>query len=207
MAKYLNGITGVFIGKVGPVVGCVLNGNPYMRSKAKPRTGKIGPVEQGNRNKFSTVHIWLQPLLPLLRTGFSNSPTKPAAYNAAKSYNLRHAMEGASVLPALVKISIGDLPASDELSVTYIDKEKLVLQWNPASLEGTNRKDQIMVLAYHPESRTVVQEHYGSFRESGVQELKMIKDFYGKTIHVYAAFVSVDRKSQSDSVYLGAVDC
>jgi hypothetical protein len=105
------------------------------------------------------------------------------------------------------EISTGDLPASDELSLTYIDKEKLVFQWNPGDLEGTNRKDQIIVLAYHPESRTVLQDHYGSFRESGVQELKMIKDFYGKTIHVYAAFVSVDRKSQSDSVYLGAVDC
>jgi hypothetical protein len=206
MAKYLQGIAGAFIGKVGPVVGCILNGNPYMRSKPSPRTGKVGALEQTNRNKFSVVHTWLQPLLPLLRSGFANNPAKPTAYNAAKSYNLTHAMHEGAVEPSLVKISIGDLPISEELAVTYLDSDRLVFQWDPAFLEGANRKDQIMVLAYHSESRTAIYELHGSFRESGVQELKIYQEFAGKTIQVYAAFIAADRNSQSDSVYLGVIN-
>jgi hypothetical protein len=207
MAKYVQGINGIFIGKVGQVVGCVLNGNPYMRGKPSPRTGKVGAVEQGNRNKFATVQAWLKPLLPLLRSGYANNPAKPAAYNAAKSHNLKYAISAGEIEPALIKVSMGDLQISEGLTVTYLEKEKLVFQWDPAYLEGTNAKDQIMVLAYHPESKTAIYELHGSFRDIGIQELKVYKDFFGKTIHVYAAFIAADRDRQSDSVYLGAIDC
>jgi hypothetical protein len=207
MARYLQGINGVFIGKIGAVVGCVLNGTPYMRGKPKPRTGPVGTVEQGNRNKFSILHDWLQPLLPLLRVGFKNYSQQSYGYNAAKSYNLKHAMIDGNVLPEDIKLSMGDLPRSADLNVRLLDADKLLFQWNPAYLEAANYKDQIMVLAYHPESRTPIYELHGAFRETGSQVLRIFNEFAGKTIELYAAFISADRNSQSESVYLGAMDC
>lgn len=207
MARYLQGINGVFIGKVGTVVGCVLNGKAYMRSKPRPRTGPIGETEQRNRNKFSTMHAWLKPLLVILRAGFKDETTNAPAYNAAKSYNLKHAMAEGLVVPERVMLSMGELPLPEDLSVDHQDNNKLLFQWNPAYVEGGNLKDQILVLAYHPESRTAIYVVHGAFRESGAQELKINNAFAGKTIHVYAAFLAADRSSQSDSVYLGAFDC
>lgn len=207
MAKYLQGINGAFTGKVGTVVGCILNGTPYMRGKPRPRTGPIGEIEQRNRNKFATMHAWLKPLLVILRSGFKDASSNAPGYNAAKSYNLKHAMLDGVVVPELIKLSVGTLPLSQDLSVSYQQDDKLSFNWNPEFLENSSRKDQIMVVAYHPESRTVVYELHGSFRGSGTQELKIIKEFLGRTIHVYAAFVAADRNSQSDSVYLGAINC
>jgi len=207
MAKYVNGINGIFIGKVGSVVGCVLNGTPYMRSKPRPRTGPVGASEQQNRNKFASMQGWLKPFLPLLRIGFKSADSEFGGYNAAKSYNLKHAMEDGVVLPENIRISMGDLTVSDDLRVSYPGNKSLIFEWNPAYVEGTDPKDQIMVLAYHPESQTAIYALHGSFRDSGVQELKISSDFTGKQVHVYAAFIAADRSRQSDSQYLGEVLC
>lgn len=67
MAKYTEGITGAFSGKVGPVVGSSRNGVPYMKSKGNARTSVATGAELANRKKFSAAHAWLKPLLPLLR--------------------------------------------------------------------------------------------------------------------------------------------
>lgn len=207
MAKYLQGINGIFIGKVGSVVGCVLNGTPYMRSKPRPRTGPIGELEQQNRNKFATMQAWLKPFLPLLRAGFKSPGSDFGGYNSAKSYNLKNAMEDGTVLPENIRISMGDLTLSDELRVSYTGSKSLLFEWDPAYIEETDPKDQIMVLAYHPQSQTAIYFIHGAFRDSGVQELKITSDFTGKSVHVYAAFIAADRSSQSNSVYLGAVLC
>lgn len=207
MAKYLQGINGIFIGKVGSVVGCVLNGTPYMRSKPRPRTGRVGATEQQNRDKFATMQAWLKPFLPLLRVGFRSPDSEFGGYNAAKSYNLKNAMEDGAVLPDHIRISMGDLTLSDDLGVSLTGTKSLIFEWDPAYIEGTDPKDQIMVLAYHPRSQTAIYFIHGAFRDSGVQELKIPSDFIGKSVHVYAAFIAADRSSQSNSLYLGAVLC
>jgi hypothetical protein len=205
MAKYLQGINGIFIGKVGSVVGCVLNGTPYMRSKPRPRTGRVGATEQQNRDKFAAMQAWLKPFLPLLRAGFKSPDSEFGGYNAAKSYNLKNAMVDGVILLDHIRISMGDLLVSNDLQVRDSGNKSLIFEWDPAYIEGTDPKDQIMVLAYHPESRTAIYALHGAFRDSGVQDLKIPSDLIGKTIQVYAAFIAADRSRQSDSVYLAAL--
>lgn len=206
MAKYTQGINGIFLGKVGTVVGCVWKGIPYMRSKGSPRSRQATEKEVKNRSKFATAHAWLQPLLVFLRTGFAGYSATIEGFNAAKSYNLKNAMIDGQVMPDLVKVSYGDLPLSDALHVE-LQEDKLQVNWSTNHLPGSSEKDQLMLLAYHPESRTAFFEVHGAFRSMGIQLMDTYKEFVGKTIHVYAAFVAADRSRQSDSVYLGAIDC
>jgi hypothetical protein len=206
MAKYLQGINGVFIGKVGTVVGCVWKGIPYMRAKGRPRTSGPSEKEENNRNKFKTAHAWLQPLLDFLRTGFAGYGPTSEGFNAAKSYNLKNAMIQGEVMPGLVKVSYGDLPLSEDLSVALQDN-KLHFSWSAAYIPETSPRDQVMLLAYHPESRTAIYDVHGAFRNMGNQIMDTYNAFLGKTVHVYAAFISADRTKQSNSQYLGAIDC
>jgi hypothetical protein len=206
MAKYLQGINGVFIGKVGTVVGCVWKGIPYMRSKGNQRTGPATESELKNRSKFAAAHNWLQPLLVFLRSGFAGYTETVTGFNAAKSYNLKNAMLNGQMIPELAKVSYGDLPLSEEISVICQDA-KLHFNWSTAELPGASLKDQIMVLAYHPESKVAIFDTQGAFRSMGNQILDTYSEFAGKTVHVYAAFVAADRGKQSDSHYLGAINC
>lgn len=203
MAKYTEGITGAFSGKVGPVVGSSRNGVPYMKSKGNARTSLATGAELANRKKFSAAHAWLKPLLPLLRVGFKGYSQTSYGFNAAKSYLLKHAMENGQVVPEEAKISNGDLPQSAGLSVTLQDSYKLQFHWSPDYMDGTDPKDQLMTLAYHPESSTAQYVVHGAFRETGEQILALSRDFIDKTVHIYAAYVAADRNRQSDSIYLG----
>lgn len=206
MAKYLQGINGVFIGKVGTVVGCVWKGIPYMRSKGNPRSGPPTEKESKNRENFASSHAWLQPLLLFLRAGFAGYSPTVQGYNAAKSYNLKNARIQGEIVPDLVKVSSGNLPLSQALTVDYQDA-KLHFNWSTADVPQTSAKDQIMVLAYHPETRTAIFDTQGAFRSMGNQILNTYHEFVGKTVHVYAAFVAADRSQQSDSLYLGPIAC
>jgi hypothetical protein len=206
MARYKNGINGIFIGKVGTVVGSVWNGIPYMRSAGNPRTAPAGENEQANRDKFAAAHTWLKPLLPILREGFKNYSPTSYGYNAAKSYTLKYAMDLGQVQPAQIKISSGDLPVSADLTANLVAAETIEFTWSTASGGYLERNDQIVVLAYHPESGTAIYEIHGAFRHTGIQTMDISTAFSGKTVQVYAAFISADRSRQSDSVYLGAVN-
>lgn len=206
MAKYIQGINGIFVGKVGTVVGCVWKGIPYMRSKGKPRSSQTTEIEAKNRSKFATAHAWLQPLLVFLRTGFAGYSATTVGFNAAKSYNLKNAMIQGEVVPDLVKVSHGDLPLPETLEVALLE-DKLQVNWSTEYIPGSSDKDQLMLLAYHPQSRTALYEVHGAFRSMGTQLMDTYSEFVGKTIHIYAAFVAADRSKQSTSLYLGAIDC
>src|SRR5690349_18847641 len=70
MAKYNQGPTGSFSGKIGPVVGSSWNGIPYMKSKPI-RTAKATKGELANRAKFKIAQQWLTPLLDFVRVGWN----------------------------------------------------------------------------------------------------------------------------------------
>lgn len=194
------------MGKVGPVVGCIRNGKPYMRSKGKPRSSQTSEKEENNRNKFKIAHAWLQPLLVFLRSGFAGYSETAEGFNAAKSYNLKNAMTEAEVIPELVRVSYGELPLPETLQAELLD-DQLQVNWSTEHGLGASNKDQLMLLAYHPESRTALYEVHGAFRGMGMQLMDTYREFVGKTIHVYAAFVAADRSRQSNSLYLGRFDC
>src|ERR1700676_3698466 len=101
MGRLVNGINGPFVGKVGSVIGSSWKGVPYMKGVYKQRTGKVGPGEQANRNKFRLAKSWL----------------------------LLHSFEGIqpdiSINPALVKLSHGSLPLSADLMVELINESQI----------------------------------------------------------------------------------
>jgi hypothetical protein len=205
MAKYTEGISGSFHGKIGPVIGSSRNGVPYMKGKGNPRTKPFSNAEVANHNKFSTAHTWLQPLIKVLRVGYNGYSKTTYGFNAAKSYVLNYAMEFGQVLPELVKISLGDLPLSSDFKVSIAEDRKLLFNWSTAHIDDANHKDQLMVLAYHPENAIAIYEIHGAFRETGAQVLELVRDLAGKTIHVFAAFIAADRSRQSDSLYFGPI--
>ena len=203
MAKYKDGVTGAFSGKVGPVIGSSWNGIAYMKSKGNARISTSTGAERANQHKFAAAHAWLQPLLPLLRVGFNGYSKTSYGYNAAKSYTLKNAMEDGQVIPERVKISAGDLVISPNMQVELADSNRLRFSWSPMYVPGTDGKDQLMVLAYSPEDSTLTYQAHGAFRESGEQVLELSTSFNNKSIHVYAAFVAADRSQQSESTYFG----
>jgi hypothetical protein len=214
MAKLTNGIMGPLKGKVGTVVCSSWKGMPYVKSLPRKRTKPAQKKEAANRQKFALAHQWLQPLLEFVRAGFKGYSDKVEGFNAAKSHLLKNAFEvkdGEMIInPALVKVSVGDLPLPENIVATKYGPNQIRFSWDTTNVHfWDNWYDQAMVLAYETEDgltplkqRLVNFELTGQFRHIGEHILGTPS---AGTYHCYIAFVSADRSRRSDSVYLGTV--
>jgi len=207
MARLAKGINGPIVGKVGTVTGSHRNGKGYIKAN-NVRTAPQTENELVAKERFATAHRFLKPLLAYIRKGFLHQPKK--GFNGAKSHTLLHALAGepmnSHVDPAMVKISEGELPLSENLSVSQRGNE-LVFTWDTEIPEGAKPYDQLMPLAYDV-SRTNPKAYYnttGAFRNSGTHSLEVWAKS-GSVYHVYAAFTAADRSVNSTSVYLGTIE-
>jgi hypothetical protein len=219
MAKLNGSIIGSFSGKVGSVIGSSWKGVPYMKGAHKARTEKISDEEKGNRSKFAMAQAWLKPLLEFIRVGFKGYTPTVEGFIAAKSYLMKNAMEGTGadtvIIPSKVRVSFGDLPLSENISVKLLPNFYLEFTWNTEIPHGAHSDDQVMLLAYDADHLDYRQKQHdlnhfefhtttGQFRKTGSDTLQ-IPNVEGHTYQVYAAFVAHDRSRQSHSVYLGEV--
>jgi len=216
MGRLKKGINGPVSGKVGNVVGSSWNGIDYIKSLPKRRKEPT-ENELKNRYRFGLSQAWLSPLLVFVRQGFKGYTETYEGFAAAKSYLLKNAMEGegfeSRVNPALVKVSHGNLPLSEDIRFEKISDSELLFTWNPGRVAGGYADDQVMLLAYNVENKDDANSgvaYYtltGQFRKAGSDVLSIAPDSYnpGKIYHIYIAFSAFDRSSQSDSVYLGTV--
>src|SRR5690606_460086 len=207
MAYLKKGVLGPITGKVGTVVGSSWRGIEFVKSlpnRTKPPT----PGELANRHIFKFTQQWLSPIDDFLKVSFKEYSPTSFRVNAAKSYLYKHALNkdgfNSTIDPALMLVSHGNLSLSDNLQMELIGDDQLSITWDREILEGQNPEDQIMMLAYNIEKKDSIGTASGQFRKTG-QDILDLKALADGTIHVYVAFIAVDRESQSNSVYLGTV--
>lgn len=205
MAKLPGGVLGPLIGQIGPIVGSSRNGVPYAKSAYKSRTKNISNRELANRKKFAVAQQFLKPLLYFVKTGWAGYSEKSYGFIAAKSHLLKYAMEGESdtpiVNPVLVKVSYGNLGLPGDIVASKIGDDTIEFSWDTSTYSGY-MFDQAMLLAYDIEQRKSFAITTGDFRHTGSSRMRIGT---GYNCHLYFAFVAHDRKSQSDSVYLGTM--
>jgi hypothetical protein len=221
MGKISEGILGPVKGGVGPVVGSSWKGIPYLKKKYSKRTNDVSKKELANREKFGKAQLWLKPLTEFVRVGFKGYTPLVEGFVAAKSYLLKNAIEGdvsiegvmsnISINPSKVRVSYGDLPLSDSITVRLKEpagpegKYGFEFNWDPQMVEGGDHNDQVMMLAYDIERSTVYFITAGQLRINGKDVLPLSPKRPTGTYHFYIAFNAEDRSRQSNSVYLGTI--
>ena len=202
MGKLPNGIHGPVRGKVGTIVGSSWKGIDYIKVKPRKRSKIRAEGEKLNQDRFKALHQFLQPMLVFLREGFRGYAGTLEGFNAAKSYNLKHAFRDGDLDPSLVLVSHGTLPLPENIQCR-LEGYDIEVTWDTDGVDPSNKFDQVMILVYEPNSQQCRYSTIGEFRKTGKDVLKHV----GRSeFHVYVAFKSHDRKRQSNSAYLGKVN-
>lgn len=206
MARLITGINGPIVGRVGTIIGSSWKGIPHIKGPYKKRTKRVSKMELANREKFAMAQAWLRPLLGFVRVGFKGYSERSEGFGAAKSWLLKNCFEREGdkmkINPALMKVSSGDLPLANDITVEKIAPDRIRFTWDPASTSEAHPRDQVMMLAYNVKKESGIFTTTGQFRSEGMDELP-IETKKGITYHLYLAFSAADRSRQSDSVYLG----
>jgi len=90
-----------------------------------------------------------------------------------------------------------------EDAVVGVAKEGFSFTWNTKIDAGMHYSDQVMLMAYFPDLMQARCKTAGAERRAGKDLLDLDGIENGYEAHLYIAFIKNDRKSISNSVYLG----
>lgn len=207
MAKANNGIFGNLSGRIGNVVGYIVNGEQYFRARPGKRNGKPTTIQQAYQEKFAMAAKIVRPFKQLFRETYTDTRKKTSALNNAQSHIIKNVIGSYPHLDfdwAQFKICNGNFPP-DSTCKARIKPGKIIFSWDVAdrSFIGKDHPYVIPILvAYFPALTYCNFKIGGSDYEDGVSYLN-VEGLEDQQAHVYMAFASKDLKYKTGSVYLG----
>jgi len=204
------GILGGFRGTVGSVVGGNWRGIDTMRAVAKPRKGKSTAAQIDQQMKFGIATKFISAKRHLLEIGFKNFAVEMTGTNSALSHTLRHAITGVSpnysldyskILLFRGSLSVPPAPVASSTQAGIVS-----FSWtnDPAILDA-DPTDKAILVVYCESSNSTAYTMAGAARSTMAATLA-ISGFSGKTVQTWIAFISVDGKRISNSVFAGQLN-
>lgn len=210
MGRY-NSITGTVVGKVSNAVFYRLNGQEVIRGIGEKKKFKSAKVFAQN-DCMRLLMNFFSKVKPFLKAGFKNEAagTIRNYHNLATSYNRTHAIKFEDNVPLIcydkVLLSRGHAlpPVNARLSNSA---QGLTFDWDTIpDLPWSTNQDQTMTLAWFPEKNEALFNIGGAYRLSGTDHLNIPPALLSERMEIYIAFVSSDRESVSNSIYLGTLN-
>ncbi|WP_352423171.1 DUF6266 family protein [Proteiniphilum sp.] len=205
MGRLKNGIQGGVSGKVGDVILSSWKGIEYVRSRPVKYHDAKTRVQVKQRSRFSITMEFLRTITPFLRIGFrSDTDGRMTAFNAAMSYNMKHAVKVEHQEVMLdyrnARVSMGPLSSASGIRVEIVE-EALQISWEANPSANARHDDIAMVLAYNPVNRKAVYDLNAAKRAHMKAILPLTPSWKGDAMEVYLAFKTADGLEVSDSVH------
>ena len=206
MGLFEKGILGGFLGKIGTVIGSKWRGVDYMRSKPPSSRKNSSPAQLEQQAKFAVAIILTRNMASLFRITYKNYAKKMTQRNNALSHILKNCMIGAypdyDIDYEKVLVSRGGLEnALLPKAVSGPGSIKFTWIVNDG-MNGAQKNDQSIVVAYCPERKQCIYKLYAGTREQGNATLD-VPAFTNKEVVTWLAFISEDGLTISDSVFTG----
>lgn len=210
MGKVTGGVAMGFSGKVGDVIFSQHEGNETrVRSVPAPSTVPPTAKQLGNRQEIAVNSAFIRTVKDFVAIGFAleGKREKINGCNAATRYNRKNSFTGGyperRIDFSKVLMTKGQMPAPAGAAVSR-NEFGFIFTWDTADDErGVHYTDQVMLMAYFPELGKAEYLTSGSQRSRGTEILALGRIATGHIAEVYLSFIEDNRKSISDSVYLG----
>ena len=210
MARFLKGIIGAYSGKVGNVIGSSWRNVTYVRSLPRPSNKPASPLQLAQREKFSLVMAFLNPLKDLLNIGYSDiMQTSSTGYNQAMREALKFGVKGdypnQEIDYANIRISKGSLAKLADVEWHEANNLELAVSWEQARNRFMgNGDDSVILLVYNIDKQTfdIVED---STREEGSVAIEFPESYSGNTLVGWVFAGHRDGIKTSNSQYLGEI--
>jgi len=205
-----SGPAGAANGKISKMVFYQLNGQEVIRGLGIKKKIKSKNVLAQN-NSIKLLMAFFNKIKPFIKAGFKNKAagTIHNYHNLATAYNRMHAVTFEGQQPVIlydkVLLSQGTALLPKQPNVAR-DPEGLRFNWDiEPELPWSTNQDQVMLLAWFPEISEALFSTAGAHRSTGTDLLPLPPSYRAIAAETYIAFVSEDRESVSNSVYLGSI--
>ncbi len=192
-------------GRIGNVIAYEMYGKCYMRSLPGQFHDRKSVRQLAQRQRMQLVNAFLGPYKDVLRMTFQHQANGRSAFQAAKSYNLLHAIEGSYpeqyVNHSKALLSMGKVPLPSNAEIRQ-EPGGIRITWHN-DLQASPF-DTLMVIANRRGEYNTNYKHTAMARQVGSYFWNM--DFVGgATYDVWMVFRDYRERDFSNSFYLGAV--
>ena len=192
MAKTSKNILGDQRGKIGKVVGRVVEGEQIFSAAPGPRGSNATPKQKEHRARFSAVVRMGKPLKGAIKIGMKESASKKrmqTPFNLFVTHNLQHTTYDAVTGLATpdyeaIELSEGDIQFVTFETPTFAEPLKVSVAFTGnADCPGALADDTVYAVAYSPD---LMQSAMGiAARSASTVTINVPSTWQGKTIHIW----------------------
>lgn len=195
-------------GKIGDMVAYELYGKTVVRSIGKS-TKPPTELQEAARQKVKVISAFLNPIMEFIAVGYELEVRRLKRHPQNPAFSFIHEFGLAGRYPRFrinfkkVLLSRGTMPIPTGVHVAKTE-EGLNFSWGlQEKVNGTHWSDQVMLMAYFPKLRKAVYLTAGACRYKENDLLPIFDIPRGNAVETYIAFIANDRKTISNSLYLG----
>jgi hypothetical protein len=211
MGKAKYGVYGPITGKLSNLVWFSRYGQGYVRTKGL-RTAPLSAAQKTNCRDMALLMDFFKNMKPFLKAGFGHLAAGSTLnyHNLATACNKTQAIEqvdGQSrIVFEAVVLSDGTALKPQDPTV-LLSNNGLEFTWAYDEVtDWRSRTDQVLLMAYFPESNEAVYTTSGAKRSEMREFLVLPSSLKAKTMEVYIAFQNDERTDASRSLYLGKLN-
>jgi len=197
-------------GKISRMVFYQLNGQQIIRGLGEKKKFTSEKVLAQNQSMRLLMQFF-NKIKPFIKAGFKNDATGTIYnyHNLATAHNRTHAIAFRDNVPYIrfeqVLLSRGTAPIPQNPTVA-LSTAGLQFSWSVTDdLPWITNQDQVMILAWFPEVCGAIYSVAGASRQNGTDLLPLPASYQNLQMETYIAFVSQDRESVSNSIYMGSI--
>ena len=203
------GILGGFTGKVGTVIGSIVNGEAVIQAISENRSkGEPTALQELQRQKVIQVSKFLRPMLRYLQASYQKDAIEQSEYNAAFAINVRQAIAVAADKPVIdyasAKVAHGNLPAKVHDAAVSVAQGSVTFRWTNNDIVFSADADDIMLpLIFNTRLMQAIFDLSTFSRMDERLTLPTPPQWAGDPFAAYLAISKADRSRVSNSIYLG----
>jgi len=212
MAKVKSGIALGISGTIGEITLCQQpDGSTTARNKQKKSDKPRTTGQLSTQMDTSLISEFFRPISYYIEVGFElETNLSLNANNIAAPHLRKNAVTGVypnrTIDYSKVLLTRGKMPPPKDATVTVTDIG-FAFTWDTSvELPGTHFSDQIMLMAHFTALKKAVYVTGSAQRHTGHDLLVPNGIKQGTTAEIYVSFIASDRKSISNSIYLGQVN-
>jgi len=211
MGKAKYGVYGPITGKLSNLVWFSRYGRDYVRTKGE-RTAPLSPAQKTNCRDMAVLMDFFKNMKPFLKAGFGHLAvgTTLNYHNLATACNKTQAIiqEGDQSRIDFEAVLLSDGGALEPLDpIVQLSENGLEFTWAYDDVaDWTSKTDQVMLMAYFPETNEAVYTTSGAKRNEMRDVLALPPSLRSKRMEIYMAFQNDERTDASRSLYLGELN-
>ena len=205
------GPLGGFTGRIGDVIGYIVNGVQYVRNAPKKRTRSVTPAQIIQRKRFSLMTKFLAPLTSFMNEVHKYHFYRKTGYSKLFSLNYREALTGQYPDFAIdyrrIRLTTGSLSGPVQMHVYCSGRGVLNFNWKDNSCDERDSSPfDLLYLAFYDEDKKIWEIRKNIALREDIFLTIHLDDHRGNLLQIYGGFISADNRRVSNSHYLGMIN-